>query len=87
MTKKQRLLQVKQMLEEAITESESLDMVKDQVAPKQQEFKLYSPVNFKVSLADKKRLHAQAEKYTNGNLSAWLRYAGVMYSPKVPTHA
>jgi hypothetical protein len=37
--------------------------------------------NIKVSPLERKRLIMQAKKYANGNLSAWLRYAGTYYRP------
>lgn len=38
-------------------------------------------VNLKVSPPERKRLDAAARKYAGGNLSAWLRFAGVAFRP------
>lgn len=38
-------------------------------------------VNLKVKGKDRKMLVALAKKFANGNLSAWLRYAGLHYKP------
>ena len=38
-------------------------------------------INLKVSPTDKKRLSAAARKYAKGNLSAWLRHAGIALKP------
>lgn len=39
-------------------------------------------VNVKVKEGARKRLQANARKYAKGNLSAWLRHAGLRYVPK-----
>lgn len=39
-------------------------------------------VNLKLGGKDRAALKAQAKKFTKGNLSAWLRYAGLQYVPK-----
>ena len=39
-------------------------------------------VNIKVGSKDRKNLNAKAGAYAKGNLSAWLRYAGLRYVPK-----
>lgn len=39
-------------------------------------------LNFKVSVKDKKRLQDLADKYAGGNLSKWLRVAGLSFKPK-----
>lgn len=39
-------------------------------------------VNIKTSRADRKALKDQAAKYADGNLSAWMRYAGLHHKPK-----
>lgn len=39
-------------------------------------------VNVKMSAADRKCLKAQAKRFAQGNLSAWLRHAGRKYTPK-----
>ena len=41
-----------------------------------------SLLNLKVSKADRAALNAQAKKYAQGNLSAWLRFAGTQFKPK-----
>jgi hypothetical protein len=41
-----------------------------------------SLLNLKVSKADRAALNAQAKRYAAGNLSAWLRFAGVTFKPK-----
>lgn len=38
-------------------------------------------INIKVTLEDRKALAAKAEKFANGNLSLWLRYAGKTCQP------
>lgn len=38
-------------------------------------------INLKVSDSDRRALNAAAKKYANGNLSAWLRYAGAAFRP------
>lgn len=40
-------------------------------------------INFKLSKKDYKALKVQAEKFTNGNLSAWLRIAGLEYDREI----
>lgn len=39
-------------------------------------------VNVKMSDGDRKRLQANAKRFAQGNLSAWLRHAGKVYTPK-----
>lgn len=39
-------------------------------------------VNLKVGSKDRAALNAMAKKYAKGNLSAWLRHAGLRYVPK-----
>jgi hypothetical protein len=39
-------------------------------------------VNLKVNGKDRKAINALAKKYAKGNLSAWLRHAGLRYAPK-----
>lgn len=39
-------------------------------------------VNLKVLRVSLKKLNAKAKKYTGGNLSLWLRYAGENHIPK-----
>ena len=39
-------------------------------------------VNIKVGGKDRSGLSAKAKAYAKGNLSAWLRYAGLRYVPK-----
>ena len=39
-------------------------------------------INLKVSSRERKELNALAQKYMGGNLSAWLRYAGLRFDPK-----
>lgn len=34
-------------------------------------------VNFKVSLKDLRKIKRNAKKYTEGNMSAWIRYAAM----------
>lgn len=43
-------------------------------------------VNVKVPSAVKKTLQLNADKYAEGNLSAWLRHAGMKYTPKKGEH-
>lgn len=38
-------------------------------------------VNFKCPLEVKELLQKQADKYANGDLSEWLRYAGLNHTP------
>lgn len=38
-------------------------------------------LNIKVSPKDRKILNAAAKKFEGGNLSAWLRRAGMQYKP------
>lgn len=40
------------------------------------------PVNIKVTADDKKELQKKANEYTQGNLTAWIVYAGKNYVPK-----
>lgn len=39
-------------------------------------------INLKVTSRDRKRLEQNAKRYADGNLSAWLRYVGMQYTPK-----
>lgn len=39
-------------------------------------------LNIKADGKDRKVLQKKADKYANGNLSAWLRYAGSHFIPK-----
>jgi hypothetical protein len=39
-------------------------------------------MNLKVTARERDVLELQADKYANGNLSAWLRHAGRHYCPK-----
>lgn len=39
-------------------------------------------INMKILEKDLKVLIARAKKYTDGNLSLWLRHAGLHYIPK-----
>jgi hypothetical protein len=39
-------------------------------------------VNMKVGSKDRAALNAMAKKHAKGNLSAWLRHAGLKYVPK-----
>lgn len=48
------------------------------ITPKKEKLTL---INIKVSEKDRKRLMIQAKRYAEGNLSAWLRYAGINYVP------
>lgn len=41
-----------------------------------------SLLNIKVTDRDKKLLVRAAEKYARGNLSEWLRFAGMTFRPK-----
>jgi len=38
-------------------------------------------INIKVNGKDRRALLAAAEKYAGGNLSAWLRFAGLHFKP------
>lgn len=46
-----------------------------------EEERVTSLLNLKVSERDKRALNAAAKKYSDGNLSAWLRDAGKRYVP------
>ncbi len=39
-------------------------------------------MNFKIDSKDRKALSVLAKKFAQGNLSAWLRHAGLRYQPK-----
>lgn len=39
-------------------------------------------INLKVDSKDRKAIEAAAKKYTGGNVSEWLRLAGIQYKPK-----
>lgn len=61
------------------------EMKKTKPAPKSKKAKNGSHlgvVNVKMSATDRKRLQANAKKHAKGNLSAWLRHAGKVYTPK-----
>lgn len=45
-----------------------------------------SLLNIKVSPADRRALDAAAKKYAGGNLSAWLRFAGMVFKPSKHQH-
>lgn len=38
-------------------------------------------INLKITRADRKAIQAMAKRYAKGNLSAWLRAAGLEYIP------
>lgn len=38
-------------------------------------------INLKAADEERAALQAKADKYANGNLSAWLRYAGLHHKP------
>lgn len=40
------------------------------------------PLNVKLSKKEKKAMEQNAKRFANGNLSLWLRYAGVNYVPR-----
>lgn len=46
----------------------------------------YRLVNLKVTDKERRLLEIQAQKYTRGNLSAWLRYAGVHLKLSKPVY-
>lgn len=39
-------------------------------------------LNLRVTVSEKAELEAKARKYAKGNLSAWLRIAGLSYEPR-----
>jgi len=39
-------------------------------------------INFKASRGDMKQIKEKADKYTEGNVSAWIRYAATQLEPK-----
>jgi len=39
-------------------------------------------MNFKISNQDRKAVIENANKYTGGNISAWVKYASLNYKPK-----
>lgn len=39
-------------------------------------------INLKVSPDDIKAIRAKAKKFTNGNISSWIRYAATQLTPK-----
>ena len=39
-------------------------------------------MTFTVSEAERKAIYKLADKYTGGNVSAWLRYSATEYQPK-----
>lgn len=39
-------------------------------------------LNFKVKAKDARKIRANARKYANGNVSLWLRQAGIEHIPK-----
>lgn len=40
-----------------------------------------SLLNLKITAVDKRRINANARRYAGGNLSAWLRHAGIAFKP------
>lgn len=38
-------------------------------------------INLKISENELQEIKKKADKYTNGNLSAWLRYAAIKFNP------
>lgn len=40
-------------------------------------------INIKITRLERKLLQGKADKYTNGNVSAWMRYAAINLEPKV----
>ncbi len=40
------------------------------------------PVNLKMEHEEKEAIQVQADLYAGGNLSAWLRYAGLNHKPR-----
>ncbi len=55
-------------------------MLKQKVKPREHDERI-TLLNLKISEKDKRALQAQAKKYANGNVSAWLRFAGVRFKP------
>lgn len=53
-------------------------MLKEQLKEKKPK---QAQVNFKCPADVKELLQKQADKYTNGELSVWLRYAGLNHTP------
>jgi len=53
-------------------------MLKAQIKPKKE----LKTINLKISVEELQNLQDNANLYTGGNLSAWLRYAGSHYVPK-----
>lgn len=41
----------------------------------------YIMVNFEATKEEKTKMQSNADKFTKGNLSAWLRFAGVKQKP------
>lgn len=39
-------------------------------------------INFRITKEEEQKLLKLAHKYTEGNLSAWIRYAGLHHVPK-----
>lgn len=39
-------------------------------------------INIRVSEDELKAIHEQAEKYTSGNITAWIKYTALNYRPK-----
>lgn len=42
---------------------------------------MYVLVNFKITESDRRAFMKSARRFTNGNLSAWLRYAASQFKP------
>lgn len=40
------------------------------------------PLNFKVSPAEMQALRANADEFAGGNLSLWIRHAGIKHRPR-----
>lgn len=56
--------------------------VKTQKAGKKAKRAPLQIINVKMTEADHKRLIAKAKRFADGNLSAWVRYTGRVYTPK-----
>ena len=41
-------------------------------------------VNIRVTEVEKRKMQDKANKHTDGNLSAWVKYAAINYIPKKP---
>ena len=56
--------------------------MKKKTAPKRKVYKTkLEVVNIKMQLPERKALEAKAKRFAAGNLSAWLRLAGLKYIP------